>query len=56
MANSGGYLALIRWADTHGRVEAFGVEGTGSYGAGLTWAVRRVLLQLRAGDFRMDGF
>ena len=41
VANSWGYRALIRWADTHGRVEAFGVEGTGSYGAGLTWAVRR---------------
>ena len=41
VANSAGYRALIRWADTQGRVEAFGVEGTGSYGAGLTCAVRR---------------
>ena len=41
VANAGGYRVLIRWADTHGQVEAFGVEGTGSYGAGLTWAVRR---------------
>ena len=41
VANAGGCRALIRWADTHGRVEACGVEGTGSYGAGLTWAVRR---------------
>ena len=35
VANAGGYRALIRWADTHGRVEAFGVEGTGSYGVAL---------------------
>ena len=47
VANAGGYRALIRWADTHGRVEAFGVEGTGSYGAGLTWAVR-------GGPYRLD--
>ena len=26
VANSWGYRALIRWANTHGRVEAFGVE------------------------------
>jgi transposase len=31
-----GYRALLDWARTHGDVEAFGVEGTGSYGAGLT--------------------
>lgn len=40
-ADSGGYQALIAWADTLGRIEAFGIEGTGSYGAGLTRAVRR---------------
>ena len=33
VADSGGYQALITWAETHGRIEAFGVEGTGSYGA-----------------------
>ena len=41
VADSGGYQALIAWADTLGRIEAFGIEGTGSYGAGLTRAVRR---------------
>ena len=55
VANAGGYRALIRWADTHGRVEAFGVEGTGSYGAGLTWAVRRAghrVVEVNRGDRR----
>ena len=40
VADSGGYRALITWADTHGRIEAFGIEGTGSYGAGLACAAR----------------
>ena len=31
--DSGGYEALVTWAETHGRIEAFGIEGTGSYGA-----------------------
>ena len=29
------------WAPTHGRIETFGIEGPGSYGAGLARAVRR---------------
>ena len=29
VADSGGYQALITWAETHGRIEAFGIEGTG---------------------------
>ena len=41
VADSGGYQALITWAETHGRIEAFGIEGTGSYGASLARAVRR---------------
>ena len=41
VADSGGYQALITWAETHGRLEAFGIEGTGSYGAGLARAGRR---------------
>ena len=41
VADSGGYHALITWASTLGRIEAFGIEGTGSYGAGLARAVRR---------------
>ena len=27
VADSGGYQALITWAETHGRIEAFGIEG-----------------------------
>ena len=41
VADSGGYQALVTWAETHGRIEAFGIEGTGSYGAGLASTVRR---------------
>ena len=38
-ADSDGYQQLITWAKRHGRVAAFGIEGTGSYGAGLARAV-----------------
>jgi transposase len=31
-----GYRALLDWLASHGTVELVGVEGTGSYGAGLT--------------------
>jgi len=31
-----GYRELLEWAESHGEVEAWGVEGTGSYGAGLS--------------------
>jgi transposase len=31
-----GYRALLRWMRAHGDLEAVGVEGTGSYGAGVT--------------------
>ncbi len=34
-ADSGGYQVLITWAETQGRIEAFGIEGTGIYGAGV---------------------
>lgn len=40
-ADTNGYTALAVWAEGLGRVEAFGVEGTGSYGAGLASALRR---------------
>jgi transposase len=40
-ADSGGYRQLAEWAEQLGRIEAFGVEGTGSYGAGLASALRR---------------
>ncbi|MEH6756039.1 MAG: IS110 family transposase [Parasphingorhabdus sp.] len=34
--NTKGYSALEGWASSIGMVEAFGIEGTGSYGAGLS--------------------
>jgi len=40
-ATAGGYATLLAWARDHGRVIAFGVEGTGSYGAGLASFLRR---------------
>lgn len=36
-----GYQDLERWATSLGRVMSFGIEGTGSYGAGLTSFLRR---------------
>ena len=40
-ADTGGYQQLITWAERHGRIASLGIEGTGSYGAGLARAVRR---------------
>lgn len=40
-ATAVGYQQLHRWACDLGQVEAFGVEGTGSYGAGLARYLRR---------------
>ncbi len=40
-ADSGGYIQLIDWALGFGGKVTFGIEGTGSYGAGLASAVRR---------------
>ena len=54
-ADSGGYQALVTWAETHGRIEAFGIEGTGSYGAGLASTVRRAghrIVEVNRGDRR----
>jgi transposase len=34
-ATSGGYRQLLSWLGRHGQLRAVGVEGTGSYGAGL---------------------
>ena len=51
----GGYQALIRWAEVHGPIEAFGIEGTGSYGAGLAGTVRRAghrVVEVNRGDRR----
>jgi len=40
-ADRGGYAQLEAWAQQMGRVDRFGIEGTGSYGAGLTSYLRR---------------
>ena len=56
VADSSGYQALLRWAHTHGRIETFGIEGTGSYGAGLARAVRRAghrVTDVNRGDRRL---
>jgi transposase len=39
-ASTRGYVALVTWAERYGRVERIGVEGTGTYGAGLARFVR----------------
>ena len=36
----GGYRQLLAWAAGHGEIAAFGVEGTGAYGAGLARHLR----------------
>jgi len=54
-ADSDGYAKLVGWAEGLGRVEAFGIEGTGSYGAGLTSVVRRAghrAIEVNRGDRR----
>jgi hypothetical protein len=39
-ASTRGYVALVTWAEGFGAVERVGVEGTGTYGAGLARFVR----------------
>ena len=54
-ADADGYQQLITWAERHGRLAAFGIEGTGSDGAGLARAVRRAghqVLEVNRGDRR----
>lgn len=40
-ASGHGHRRLLEWARSLGSVEKFGIEGTGSYGAGLTRYLRR---------------
>lgn len=40
-ADRSGYERLLEWATDQGRILAFGIEGTGSYGAGLASLLRR---------------
>jgi len=49
-ADSGGYRQLLGWLCRHGHLDTVGVEGTGSYGAGLT----RFLLDHRVGVVEVD--
>jgi transposase len=39
-ASTRGYVGLVTWAERFGAVERIGVEGTGTYGAGLARFVR----------------
>lgn len=45
-ADRAGYAELVDWARTLGVVEAFGIEGTGSYGVGLASFVRRQAIKV----------
>lgn len=45
-ADRAGYAELVTWARALGPVEAFGIEGTGSYGVGLASYVRRQALRV----------
>ena len=45
-ASTRGYVALVTWAERFGSVERIGVEGTGTYGAGLTRFVRAYGLEV----------
>jgi transposase len=54
-ADSVGYAALASWAEQLGRPRAFGIEGTGSYGAGLASFLRRAgykIVEIDRGDRR----
>ena len=45
-ASTRGYVALVTWAEHFGAVERIGVEGTGTYGAGLARFTRAYGLQV----------
>ena len=57
-ADRAGYAELMAWARALGTVEAFGIEGTGSYGVGLASFVRRQavrVVEVNHGDRRNNG-
>jgi transposase len=61
-ATSAGYRQLLDWADSLGPVHSFGIEGCGSYGAGLARFLRRngrcvreVARPVRKGERRLCG-
>jgi transposase len=45
-ASTRGYVALVTWAERFGPVECIGIEGTGTYGAGLARFARADGLQV----------
>jgi len=45
-ADRAGYAELVTWAQALGTIDAFGIEGTGSYGVGLASSVRRHALRV----------
>lgn len=45
-ATTAGYLAVIAWLAEQGAVEKVGVEGTSSYGAGITRALRSAEIEV----------
>ena len=54
-ANREGYAQLEAWAASLGRVAAFGIEGTGSYGVGVAAFLRRCghrIVEVNRGDRR----
>ena len=55
-ADTDGYAKLAAWAEQIGRISAFGIEGTGSYGVGLTSFLRRHghrIIEVNRGDRRL---
>jgi transposase len=62
LATGEGYASLVEWAGSFGKVNAFGVEGCGSYGSGLYRFLRRaghsvteVNRPARKGERRLSG-
>lgn len=54
-ANREGYAQLEAWAAALGRIDSFGIEGTGSYGVGLASFLRRAghrIIEVNRGDRR----
>jgi transposase len=45
-ASTRGFVALVTWAEGFGPVARIGIEGTGTYGAGLTRFARAYGLQV----------
>jgi hypothetical protein len=50
-----GYRALVEWLQGHGEVDQVGVEGTGTYGAGLARHLREAGMRSSRSIARIDG-